>query len=186
MQEDAHPVIQFTACQRSNPHLSSPPSASSRVDFLRRLCSYHEFSLGERHLMSYIVVLLLGIFFGMLLTNGELVSWFRIQEMFRFDAFHMYGVFGSAVVVGALSMWILKKVQAHAIGGERIVIEKKAMEKGTVIGGFLFGVGWALTGACPGPLYALVGSGYAAFLVALLSAIGGALVYGLLRDKLPH
>jgi uncharacterized membrane protein YedE/YeeE len=136
--------------------------------------------------MSYIIVLLLGTFFGMLLTNGELVSWFRIQEMFRFDSFHMYGVFGSAVVVGALSMRILKKLQARTVGGETIVLEKKVLGKGTVIGGLLFGVGWAFTGACPGPLYALAGSGYAAFVLALLSAIGGALVYGLVYNKLPH
>ena len=136
--------------------------------------------------MSYIVVMLLGIFFGILLTNGELISWLRIQEMFRFDSFHMYGVFTSAVVVGALSMWILKKLQIRALGGKPIVVERKVLGKGTVIGGFLFGIGWAFTGACPGPLYALVGSGYAAFLLALLSAIGGALAYGFLHDKLPH
>ncbi len=136
--------------------------------------------------MLYFVVLLLGIFFGVLLTNGEVISWLRIQEMFRFDSFHMYGVMGSAVLVGALSMWILKKLQIRALGGKPIVVERNVLEKGTVIGGFLFGVGWALTGACPGPLYALVGSGNAAFVFALLSAIGGALVYGLLYKILPH
>src|SRR5512140_2002446 len=135
--------------------------------------------------MLYAVVLLLGIFFGVLLTNGEVISWFRIQEMFRFDSFHMYGVIGSAVIVGALAMFALSKLRARALGGKSIVIERNALGKGTVIGGFLFGVGWALTGACPGPLYALVGSGYAAFLVALLSAVGGALVYGYLHEKLP-
>lgn len=136
--------------------------------------------------MLYAVVLLLGIFFGVLLTNGEVISWFRIQEMFRFDSFHMYGVIGSAVIVGALAMLLLRKLGARAVGGNPIVIERNSLGKGTVIGGFLFGVGWALTGACPGPLYALVGSGYAAFLVALLSAVGGALVYGYLHEKLPH
>ena len=136
--------------------------------------------------MLFVVVLLLGIFFGVLLTNGEVISWFRIQEMFRFDSFHMYGVIASAVIVGALAMFILTRLKAHAVGGRPIVVERNALGKGTVIGGFLFGVGWALTGACPGPLYALVGSGYAAFLLALLSAVAGALAYGYLHEKLPH
>lgn len=136
--------------------------------------------------MVYAVVLLLGIFFGVILTNGEVISWLRIQEMFRFDSFHMYGVIGSAVVVGALAMLLLRKLQVRALGGKPIVIERNVLRKGTVIGGFLFGTGWALTGACPGPLYALVGSGYAAFLLALLSAIAGALVYGYLQEKLPQ
>ena len=136
--------------------------------------------------MTYVVVLLLGIFFGMLLTNGEVISWFRIQEMFYFDSFHMYGVMGSAVIVGALAMVVLRKLQLRAAGGAQIVVEPKELNKGTVIGGLLFGIGWAFTGACPGPLYALAGSGYGAFFLALLSAIGGSLVYGLLHDKLPH
>ena len=135
--------------------------------------------------MSF-VVLLLGIVFGMILTNGEIISWFRIQEMFRFDSFHMYGVMGSAVLVGALTMMLLKKLRLRSFGGEPIVIEEKKLNKGTVIGGLLFGIGWALTGACPGPLYALVGNGYGVFVVALLSAIGGAMVYGLIRERLPH
>jgi uncharacterized protein len=136
--------------------------------------------------MVYFIVLLLGIFFGVLLTNGEVISWLRIQEMFRFDSFHMYGVIGSAVIVGALSMMLLRMLQIRALGGQPIVVERKELGKGTVIGGFLFGVGWALTGACPGPLYALVGGGYAGFLLALLSAVAGALVYGHVYEKLPH
>jgi len=135
--------------------------------------------------MSF-VVLLSGIFFGMILTNGEIISWFRIQEMFMFDSFHMYGVIGSAIVVGALMMKLLRKLRLKSLGGEPIVIEQKKLSKGTVIGGLLFGIGWALTGACPGPLYALAGNGYGVFVIALLSAIGGTLVYGLIRDKLPH
>jgi uncharacterized membrane protein YedE/YeeE len=136
--------------------------------------------------MKYVLVLLLGIFFGMLLTNGEVISWFRIQEMFHFDSFHMYGVIGSAVIVGGLAMFLLRKFHLKSVSGVPIIIEPKVLEKGTVIGGLLFGIGWAFTGACPGPLYALVGSGYPAFVLALLSAIGGALVYGLLQHKLPH
>jgi len=134
----------------------------------------------------YIVVLLLGIFFGIILTNGEIISWFRIQEMFRFDSVHMYGVIGSAIVVGAVAMMILKKFKLKSVRGEIIAIERKTLNKGTIIGGALFGIGWAMTGACPGPLYGLVGNGYGVFAVALLSAIGGVLVYGLIRDKLPH
>ena len=136
--------------------------------------------------MVYFIVMFLGLFFGMLLTNGEVTSWFRIQEMFRFDSFHMFGVIGSAIAVGALSMLLLRKLGVRSIHGEPIVVEKKRPEKGMAIGGIIFGIGWALTGACPGPLYALTGCGYPAFFVALLCAIGGALVYGLIRDKLPH
>jgi uncharacterized membrane protein YedE/YeeE len=136
--------------------------------------------------MKYGAVLLLGICFGVILTNGEVISWFRIQEMFRFDAFHMYGVIGSAIVVGAISTRILQKLNTPTTTGGPIVVERKNLGKGTVIGGLIFGMGWALTGACPGPLYALAGSGYAAFAVALLSAIGGALVYGFVSEKLPR
>ena len=133
-----------------------------------------------------VVILILGIFFGMILTNGEVISWFRIQEMFRFDAFHMYGVIGSAVVVAAISMLLLKGFNVRSRGGHPIVIEETRLGKGTVIGGVLFGIGWAFTGACPGPLYALAGVGYPAFAVALLSALGGAYLYGLIRNKLPQ
>lgn len=131
-------------------------------------------------------VFLSGIFFGIILTNGEVISWFRIQEMFRFDSFHMYGVIGSAIAVGAIAMKILQKLEVKTVRGDLIVVEKKEMNKGTVIGGLFFGIGWALTGACPGPLYALVGNGYGVYLIALLSAIGGAFTYGFLREKLPH
>jgi uncharacterized membrane protein YedE/YeeE len=134
----------------------------------------------------YVLVLLLGICFGMILTNGEVISWFRIQEMFRFDSFHMYGIIGSAILVGALSMYLLRKFNVQTRSGGPIVIEKKQLGRGTVAGGLIFGIGWALTGACPGPLFALAGNGYPSFAVALLSAIGGAFVYGLVRDKLPQ
>ena len=137
-------------------------------------------------MMVYVIVMLLGVLFGMILTNGEVISWFRIQEMFRFDAFHMYGVIGSAILVGAISMLLLRGFGARTMTGEPVAVERKAMGKGTVIGGLIFGAGWALTGACPGPLYALAGSGTPGFLVALLSAIGGVLVYGLVREKLPQ
>ena len=106
--------------------------------------------------------------------------------MFRFDSFHMYGVIGSAIAVGAISMLLVKKLGVRSMQGEPVVIETKKLGKGTAIGGIIFGIGWGLTGACPGPLYALAGCGYPAFLIALLSAVGGTLVYGLVRDKLPR
>ena len=136
-------------------------------------------------MLLYVIVLFLGICFGMTLTNGEVTSWFRIQEMFRFDSFQMYGIIGSAIVVGALAMRLLKRFNVPTRGGGPIVIEQKEFGRGTIIGGILFGIGWALTGACPGPLFALTGNGYPSFAVALLSAVGGAFVYGLVGKKLP-
>lgn len=127
-----------------------------------------------------------GILFGIILVKSQVVSWFRIQEMFRFQSFHMYGVIGSAVIVGMISIQLIKKFGIKSIHGEKIELHPKPFSKGQVIGGLLFGFGWALTGACPGPLYALVGSGALVIIVALLSAIAGTWVYGLLRDKLPH
>ena len=128
----------------------------------------------------------LGIVFGMILTKSEVVSWFRIQEMFLFGSFHMYGVIGSAIVVGALSMALLKRFHLKSMEGEEIRVEEKPLTKGTMIGGLLFGVGWSMTGACPGPIYALVGNGYGVYIVTLASAVGGTFVYGLVKDKLPH
>lgn len=130
--------------------------------------------------------LLAGIFFGIILVKGEIISWFRIQEMFRFQSFHMYGVIGSAVVVGMLSIWLIKKFKIKTIYGEPIEFYSKKFNKGNVIGGLLFGFGWALTGACPGPLFAQIGTGVWVTVVTLLSAIAGTWVYGLIRNKLPH
>jgi len=130
--------------------------------------------------------LLLGIFFGIILVKAEIISWFRIQEMFRLESFHMYGVIGSAVVVGAISVWLIKKFKMKTIYGEEVVLRSKRFHKGQVIGGTLFGLGWALTGACPGPLYAQIGAGYTVVLVSLASAVAGTWLYGLLREKLPH
>jgi uncharacterized membrane protein YedE/YeeE len=136
--------------------------------------------------MRNIKFLFFGILFGIILIKSQVVSWFRIQEMFRFQAFHMYGIIGSAVVVGAISILIIKKLKLKASDGTSIDLTPKAFTKGTLTGGIIFGFGWALTGACPGPLYALVGSGYSVILIALLSAVAGTLVYGLLRKRLPH
>ena len=130
--------------------------------------------------------LVTGLIFGIVLMKSEVVSWYRIQEMFRFQSFHMYGVIGSAVGIGILSMLLVKKFNVKTVTGETIQIKKKEFSIGTIIGGLLFGFGWAMTGACPGPMFALMGSGSVAFGVALLSAIGGTWVYGALQSRLPH
>ena len=127
-----------------------------------------------------------GAFFGIVFVKAEIVSWFRIQEMFRLAAFHMYGVIGTAVVVAAISVFILKKFKVKTIDGEDIQFAEKPFHKGVIYGGLCFGAGWALTGACPGPLYAQIGAGFPVVIVTLLSAIGGAFVYGFFQEKLPH
>ena len=134
------------------------------------------------HLLKYLVA---GIFFGIILVKSEVVSWFRIQEMFRFQSFHMYGVIGSAIATGVISVFLIRKFKAKTIYGEPVKLYAKKFNKGQVFGGLLFGIGWALTGACPGPLYALIGS-LPVFIVVILSAVAGTWIYGLLRDKLPH
>jgi uncharacterized membrane protein YedE/YeeE len=129
---------------------------------------------------------LAGIGFGIVLIKAEVISWFRIQEMFRFESFHMYGVIGSAVVVGIISVFLIKRSKAKAITGEPITLAPKAFNQGLIFGGVLFGMGWAITGACPGPLYAQIGAGFPVIIVTLLSAMAGTWCYGLLREKLPH
>lgn len=135
------------------------------------------------HNLKYLVV---GILFGIVFVKAEIISWFRIQEMFRFQSFHMYGVIGSAVAVGVVSVALIKKFKVKTIYGEPIVFQKKSFNKGQVIGGLIFGFGWAITGACPGPLYAQIGTGATVIAVTLLSAIAGTWVYGKFRDRLPH
>jgi uncharacterized membrane protein YedE/YeeE len=135
------------------------------------------------HNIKYIAA---GILFGIVLVKAEIISWFRIQEMFRLQSFHMYGIIGSAVVVGMISIALIKKFKIKTIYGEPITISPKSFNKGQIYGGMLFGFGWALTGACPGPLYAQIGAGATVVIVTLLSAIAGTWVYGYFRDKLPH
>jgi len=134
-------------------------------------------------LIKYAVV---GIFFGILFVKAEVISWFRIQEMFRLQSFHMYGIIGSAIVVGMLSVWLIKKCNLKTLDGETVRIQPKKFSKGQVYGGLLFGLGWAITGACPGPLFAQIGTGATVVVVTLLSAIAGTWVYGRIREKLPH
>lgn len=137
---------------------------------------------------TYIKYLLAGIFFGFVLVKSEVVSWFRIQEMFRFDAIHMYGIIGLAVLVAMVSTQLIKKYRLRSLEGDPISIPPKDSSQMVryIIGGILFGFGWALTGACPGPLFTLAGAGYGIILVPLVSAIAGTWIYGLLRSKLPH
>ena len=135
------------------------------------------------HNFKYLMV---GLAFGILLVKAEIISWYRIQEMFRLQSFHMYGVIGSAVVVGMISVWLIKKFNVKTIYGEPIEFHKRIFSKGQVYGGLLFGLGWAITGACPGPLFAQIGTGATVTIVTLLSAIGGTWAYGYLREKLPH
>ncbi len=127
-----------------------------------------------------------GILFGIILVKAEVISWFRIQEMFRFQSFHMYGVIGSAVVVGIISVWLIKKFKIKTIYKEPIEFVSKKFNKGNVYGGLIFGFGWAITGACPGPLFAQIGTGATVIIITLLSAIAGTWLYGFLREKLPH
>ena len=136
--------------------------------------------------MAKIKFLALGFIFGVILIKAEVISWFRIQEMFKFQAFQMYGIIGSAVIIGIISVFLIKKYNVKTISGDEIKIEPKKFSKGNIIGGLMFGLGWAVTGACPGPLFALVGSGMLIIGVVLLSAIFGTYVYGIIRDKLPH
>ncbi len=136
--------------------------------------------------MKYFKYLVLGTLFGIILTKSEVISWFRIQEMFRFQAFHMYGVIGSAIVVGLVSVQLIKRNHLKTIDGEPIVIADKKFNHGVWIGGFIFGLGWAITGACPGPLFAQLGSGVGAAAVMIVAALAGTWTYSALREKLPH
>jgi len=129
----------------------------------------------------------LGVLFGVILSKSEVISWYRIQEMFLFDSFHMYGIIGTAVILGAIGIVVLKKLNVKSIHGKDLNLTPKEMEiPRLLLGGTIFGLGWSFTGACPGPLYALLGYGVGIVIVILLSAVLGAFVYGMLKAKLPH
>ena len=137
--------------------------------------------------MKYIKFLLTGIIFGLVMAKAEIISWFRIYEMFKFESFHMYGVIGSAVVIGVILVQIIKRTHLKDLYGSPIEIPDKNK---TIIrylsGGIVFGLGWGLVGACPGPMFVLLGYGYYSILVVILGAVLGTLLYGLLRNQLPH
>jgi uncharacterized membrane protein YedE/YeeE len=130
----------------------------------------------------------LGIVFGVVLVQGEIVSWFRIHEMFRFDAFHMYGVIGSALAVAAASLWLVRRSNLRSFDGQAMAMPPKTMGTGVryLAGGTIFGLGWGVTGACPGPLVAQIGAGASVMMVAAVAAFAGTWTYGLLRPRLPH
>lgn len=135
------------------------------------------------HNLKYLIV---GIVFGIVFVKAEIVSWFRIQEMFRLQSFFMYGVIGTAVMVGMLSVWLIKRFNIQTLSSEDVKLDDKTFSKGQIYGGLLFGVGWAITGACPGPLFAQIGSGFFVVSVTFFSALAGTWVYGYFREKLPH
>ncbi len=129
---------------------------------------------------------LVGIAFGIVFVKAEIISWFRIQEMFHLQSFFMYGVIGTAVIIGMLSVWIIKKFDIKTLYGETIVFEERTFNKGHIYGGFIFGIGWAITGACPGPIFAQISSGFIVVGITFLSAVLGTWIYGYFREKLPH
>ncbi|GLU42974.1 DUF6691 family protein [Allomuricauda sp. NBRC 101325] len=137
--------------------------------------------------MKNIVYIILGTLIGVVLYKSEAASWFRIYEMFQFDSFHMYGIIGSALAVGIVLVQWIKKSKTKSFFGDAINIQDKEKSFARyIIGGTIFGLGWALGGACPGPIYVLVGAGYWALIIVLFGAILGAFLYGILRGKLPH
>ena len=128
-----------------------------------------------------------GIFFGIVMTKSEAISWYRIQEMFRFQSFHMFGIIGTAVAIGIIGVFLIKKYKLKDIEGQLIAIPTK--DKGwkrALFGGIIFGLGWALTGACPGPMFINVGAGYLVMLLVIFGAVLGTYIYGIVKDKLPH
>jgi uncharacterized protein len=172
-----------TPSAMENVSLYSSADALSQDEFV---CDAPNEQARSESFTANLKYLAVGVLFGIVFVKAEIISWFRIQEMFRLTSFHMYGVIGSAVVTGAISVWIIKRFKIKTLSGETVVFTPKKFSKGQVFGGLLFGVGWAVTGACPGPLYAQIGGGYPVVLVTLLSAAAGAWVYGYLRPRLPH
>ncbi|WP_209404357.1 DUF6691 family protein [Pseudozobellia sp. WGM2] len=137
--------------------------------------------------MKFLKFLFVGIFFGIVLVKSEAVSWYRIFEMFKFQSFHMYGIIGSAVILGVLSVWLLKRLKIKTTEGKEVYLPPK--DKGIVrylLGGSIFGLGWALAGACPGPMYILLGTGVFSMLIVIFGAVLGTFVYGILKPRLPH
>ena len=128
-----------------------------------------------------------GILFGIIMSKSEAISWYRIQEMFRFQSFHMYGIIGTAVIIGALAVFLIKKLKIKDTEGNPIVFQDKHKSwPKYIIGGSIFGLGWALTGACPGPMFVNIGFGYWSMLIVISGALLGTYLYGVIKDKLPH
>jgi uncharacterized membrane protein YedE/YeeE len=137
--------------------------------------------------MKSLKYILAGILFGIVMTKSEAASWYRIQEMFRFQSFHMYGIIGTAVVLGMISIWLIKKLKLKDTEGIPVKFKDKEQSYPRyIIGGIIFGLGWALTGACPGPMFVNLGYGYLAMAVVIVGALAGTYLYGVLKNKLPH
>ncbi|MES2830069.1 MAG: DUF6691 family protein [Bacteroidota bacterium] len=137
--------------------------------------------------MKFLKYILTGILFGIVMAKSEAISWYRIQEMFRFQSFHMFGIIGVAVLLGMTAVYLIKKFQVKSIDGNLIKFQNKEMAwKKYLFGGTIFGLGWALTGACPGPIFVNIGYGYAGMVIVALGAIAGTYLYGLIESKLPH
>lgn len=158
----------------------------SKMDSTDPNCVAPNSSQTEDKGLAMLKYVLIGVVFGIVFVKAEIISWFRIQEMFRFQSFHMYGVIGSAIVTGIISIQLIKHLKIKSVHGETIIIPSKVFKKGQIIGGFIFGLGWAITGACPGPLFAQIGSGYTVVLVTLLSALTGTWVYGKFEKYFPN
>lgn len=137
---------------------------------------------------SLAVYLALGTLFGIVLIKGEIISWFRIYEMFRFESFHMYGIIGSAVLTAMISLQVIRYLEARSLAGEEIEVAPKELGRGTRywLGGTTFGLGWGLVGACPGPLFALIGGGVTVMIIVMLGAMAGTVLYASVRSRLPH
>ncbi|WP_378186848.1 DUF6691 family protein [Aquimarina sp. W85] len=137
--------------------------------------------------MRTLIYLGIGILFGITMFKSEAASWFRIYEMFKFDAFHMYGIIGSALIIGIIVVQAIKSFKIKSFYGEKIQFTPKAKSFSRyMFGGIIFGLGWALAGACPGPMFTLVGAGYVPILIVIVASIVGTFLYGILKDKLPH
>jgi len=137
--------------------------------------------------MKFLKYILTGILFGIVMAKSEAISWFRIQEMFRFQSFHMFGIIGTAVLIGMIAVYLIKKFHLKDLNGDPIAFKNKDMQwRKYLIGGTIFGLGWALTGACPGPIFVNIGFGYIGMVVVAVGAIIGTYLYGVLKDKLPH
>lgn len=150
------------------------------------VCEAPNNQVKKESLASNIKYLIVGTVFGIVFVKAEIISWFRIQEMFRLQSFHMYGVIGTAVVVGLISVQLIKRFNIKTLAGETVSIPNKTFNKGQIYGGLIFGLGWAITGACPGPLFAQIGSGFLAITVTFASAVAGTWLYGAFINKLPH
>lgn len=140
-----------------------------------------------KKIIYYLEFLLIGVLFGIVMTKSEAISWYRIQEMFRFQSFHMYGIIGSALIIGCIKTALIKKLNIKTKYKEPIKFQDKHFSISRYLfGGFIFGLGWALSGACPGPMYTMIGNGFSVFIVVILSAIIGTYTYGVFKSKLPH